>query len=86
MIKHDNAKDTDEIWTVDAQGNFELFWTVPDVTTDIVYNLYYHEKYLYACVWEKSADGRSEKIIRNSTTDGKTETRRKQSTNRNITR
>lgn len=68
----DPIKTTDQIWTVDKEGNYELFWSGSE-DTDIQWNLYHYDGYLYTSIQVRNTEN-PYRLIKISLADGSTET------------
>lgn len=68
--RYNNATKSDEIWSIDEQGNLTMLWNDPLQKTNFPVGLYYYDEHLYVRAWEK---GGVAKLIRISVSDGSTE-------------
>lgn len=68
--RYNNATKSDEIWSIDEQGNLTMLWNDPLQKTNFPVGLYYYDEHLYVRAWEK---GGVTKLIRISVSDGSTD-------------
>ncbi len=68
--RYNNATKSDEIWSIDEQGNLTMLWNDPLQKTNFPVGLYYYDEHLYVRAREK---GGVTKLIRISVSDGSTE-------------